>query len=53
MAKVLQLTFTNAQNHTLTINVNDPKPAVTAAEVNAVMDTIAASSAFSKGGRCI
>ena len=50
MAKVVQMTFTNEQNQTLTINVNDPKPAVTAAEVNAVMDTIAASGVFMKDG---
>lgn len=50
MAQVLQMTFTNEANHTLTINVADPKASVTAADVNAVMDTIVASGAFVKEG---
>lgn len=50
MAQVLQMTFTNADNKTMTINVNDPKENVTAAEVSAVMDTIIASAVFVKEG---
>lgn len=49
MAQVLQMTFTNEANDTLTINVNDPKNA-TAAEVSAVMDTVITSGVFVKNG---
>ncbi|MER2106032.1 MAG: DUF2922 domain-containing protein [Solibacillus sp.] len=50
MAQVLQMTFTNEENHTLTINVNDPKDNMVVAEVSAVMDTIIASGVFVKDG---
>ena len=40
MAQVLQLTFANIAGNTMTININDPKPNLTEAEVNAAMQTI-------------
>lgn len=50
MAQVLQMTFTNEHDKTMTINVNTPKSNVTAQEVDAVMDTIIASGVFVKEG---
>ncbi|MBD8032933.1 MULTISPECIES: DUF2922 domain-containing protein [Solibacillus] len=50
MAQVLQLTFANAAGSTMTININDPKPNLTEAEVNAAMQTIIDQAAFSKEG---
>lgn len=50
MAQVLQLTFANAENKTMTINIDNPKVNLTEAEVNAAMQTIIAQSVFSKSG---
>lgn len=50
MAQVLQLTFANAENKTMTINIDNPKANLTEAEVNAAMQTIIAQSVFSKSG---
>jgi len=50
MAQVLQLTFANIARNTMTININDPKPNLTEAEVNAAMQTIIDQAVFSKDG---
>lgn len=50
MAQVLQLTFANTAGNTMTININDPKPNLTEAEVNAAMQTIIGQAVFSKDG---
>ena len=50
MAQVLQLTFANIAGNTMTININDPKPNLTEAEVNAAMQTIIDQAVFSKDG---
>ncbi|MER2030387.1 MAG: DUF2922 domain-containing protein [Solibacillus sp.] len=50
MAQVLQLTFANIAGNTMTININDPKPNLTEAEVNAAMQTIMDQAVFSKDG---
>ncbi|BAK16424.1 hypothetical protein JOC25_000348 [Solibacillus kalamii] len=50
MAQVLQLTFANIAGSTMTININDPKPNLTEAEVNAAMQTIIDQAVFSKDG---
>ncbi|MCM3721251.1 MULTISPECIES: DUF2922 domain-containing protein [Solibacillus] len=50
MAQVLQLTFANIAGDTMTININDPKPNLTEAEVNAAMQTIIDQAVFSKDG---
>lgn len=50
MARVLQLTFANIAGNTMTININDPKPNLTEAEVNAAMQTIIDQQVFSKDG---
>ena len=50
MAQVLQLTFANTAGNTMTININDPKPNLTEAEVNAAMQTIIDQAVFSKEG---
>ncbi|AMO85667.1 hypothetical protein B857_00521 [Solibacillus isronensis B3W22] len=50
MAQVLQLTFANIAGSTMTININDPKPNLTEAEVNAAMQTIIEQAVFSKDG---
>ena len=50
MAQVLQLTFANIAGDTMTININDPKPNLTEAEVNAAMQTIINQAVFSKDG---
>ena len=50
MAQVLQLTFENAAGSTMTININDPKPNLTEAEISAAMQTIIDQAAFSKDG---
>lgn len=50
MAQVLQLTFANIAGNTMTININDPKPNLSEAEVNAAMQTIIDQAVFSKDG---
>lgn len=50
MAQVLQLTFANIAGSTMTININDPNPNLTEAEVNAAMQTIIDQAVFSKDG---
>lgn len=50
MAQVLQLTFANIAGKTMTININDPKPNLTEAEVNVAMQTIIDQAVFSKDG---
>ncbi|MEK4386148.1 DUF2922 domain-containing protein [Solibacillus sp. FSL W7-1464] len=50
MAQVLQLTFANIAGNTMTISINDPKPNLTEAEVNAAMQTIIDQEVFSKDG---
>jgi len=50
MAQVLQLTFANIAGSTMTININDPKPNLTEAEVNAAMQIIIDQAVFSKDG---
>ncbi|MGN7477300.1 DUF2922 domain-containing protein [Solibacillus silvestris] len=50
MAQVLQLTFANTAGNTMTINISDPKPNLTEAEINAAMQTIIDQTAFSKDG---
>lgn len=50
MARVLQLTFANIAGNTMTININNPKPNLTEAEVNASMQTIIDQQVFSKDG---
>lgn len=50
MAQALQLTFANIAGSTMTININDPKPNLTEAEVNAAMQTIIDQAVFSKDG---
>lgn len=50
MAQVLQLTFANTAGNTMTININEPKPNLTEAEVNAAMQTIIDQAVFSKDG---
>ncbi|WP_339261908.1 DUF2922 domain-containing protein [Solibacillus sp. FSL W7-1472] len=50
MAQVLQLTFANIAGSTMTINISDPKPNLTEAEVNAAMQTIIDQAVFSKDG---
>lgn len=50
MAQVLQLTFANIAGNTMTMNINDPKPNLTEAEVNAAMQTIIDQQVFSKDG---
>ena len=48
MAQVLQLTFANAEGKTMTISIQDPKPNLTEAEVNAAMQTMIDQAVFSK-----
>ena len=48
MSRVLQLTFTNALNQTMTINIDNPKANLTEAEVNAAMQTIIDQGVFAK-----
>ena len=50
MEKVLQLTIANADGKTMTINVKNPKPNLTEAEVNAAMQTIVNAGIFSHAG---
>ena len=50
MSKVLQLTFTNANNQSLTISIDNPKANLTEAEVNAAMQTIIDQGVFAKEG---
>lgn len=50
MAKVLQLVFQNEENKSMTLSINDPKPDLTSAEINAAMATIAQSEAFAREG---
>ena len=50
MARVLQLTFANIAGNTMTININNPKPNLSEADVNAAMQTIIDQSVFSKDG---
>ena len=50
MSQVLQLTFTNALNQTLTISIDNPKANLTEAEVNAAMQTVIDQGVFAKEG---
>ena len=50
MSQVLQLTFTNDLNQTLTISIDNPKANLTEAEVNAAMQTIIDQGVFAKEG---
>ena len=50
MSQVLQLTFTNELNKTLTLNIENPKANLTEAEVNATMQTIIEQAIFEKEG---
>ena len=50
MSQVLQLTFKNALNQTLTISIDSPKPNLTEAEVNAAMQTVIDQGIFAKEG---
>ena len=50
MTQVLQLTFANALNKTMTINVPNPKANLSEAEINAAMQTIIDQQVFSNEG---
>ena len=50
MTLVLQLTIANAEGKTMTLNVPNPKPNLTEAEVNAAMQTIVDQGIFSQDG---
>lgn len=50
MSQVLQLTFKNGLNHTLTISIDSPKANLTEAEVNAAMQTVIDQGVFVKEG---
>ena len=50
MTKVLELKFDTENGKTMTLTVNEPKESLTAAEVEAVMQTIIASNVFHNNG---
>lgn len=50
MTQVLQLVFANVEGKTMTLNVKNPKPNLTEAEVNAAAQTIADQGIFSNKG---
>lgn len=50
MPKVLVMTFKNEEDKNVNVRVNDPKANLTAAQVDAVMDTIIAKNVFSTTG---
>lgn len=50
MTQVLQLTFTNAYNKSMTISIDNPKANLTEAEVNAAMQTIIDQGVFAFEG---
>lgn len=50
MAQVLQLTFANALNNTMTLNIAEPKANLSEAEINAAMQMIADQGIFAKDG---
>lgn len=49
-SKVLKLVFENQAGGSFTVSVNDPRENVTAAEAEAVMDTIIAANIFQTSG---
>lgn len=50
MTETLQMIFSNLEGRNTTISVPDPDPALTAAEVEAVMDSIVSGNIFSTTG---
>lgn len=50
MTQVLQLTFANADNKTMTLSIADPKSNLSEAEVNAAMQTIIDQAIFANEG---
>ncbi|MEW5922293.1 MAG: DUF2922 domain-containing protein [Bacillota bacterium] len=50
MAKVLRMTFQNAQGRTVSINLQDPVDPLDAADVSACMDKVVIGNIFSTSG---
>ncbi|MEK4425642.1 DUF2922 domain-containing protein [Solibacillus sp. FSL K6-1523] len=50
MTQVLQLTFANALNNTMTLNIADPKANLSETEINAAMQIIVDQGIFAKDG---
>ncbi|HWQ71817.1 MAG TPA: DUF2922 domain-containing protein [Desulfitobacteriaceae bacterium] len=48
--QVLRMVFLNSLNKQVTINLNNPKDTLTAAEVQGAMDTVIAKNIFISGG---
>jgi len=48
--QVLRMVFLNEANKQINLSVNNPKDAITAAEVQAVMDSIIAKNIFASTG---
>jgi len=50
MQKTLRMIFKNAAAKNVAVNLPDPNPAITAAEVQAVMDSIVSRNVFNTSG---
>ncbi len=50
MTETLQMIFSNFEGRNTTISVSDPDPELTAAEVEAVMDSIIGGNIFNTSG---
>ncbi len=50
MSSTLQMIFSNAEGRNATISVTDPDPALTALEVEAVMDSVLTRNVFTSTG---